>query len=321
MRAVTATDFNTEPVLADLPVPEPGPGEVLVRIETAGVNPFDWKVVDGAMRGAVEHAFPLILGSDGAGVVERIGPDVTGLAEGDRVFGQFMDVERGRGSYAEFALAPAEGKLARLPATLPFDIAAALPTAGAAAHDFVAATEAADGHLVLINGASGGVGQAAVQLAAARGARVIATTDPATAAYLRELGAAEVVDFTEAPVVDRVRQAHPDGLDAVVDLVSESGRIDAVAELLRPGGVIVSSNGAADVEALAARGLRGANLYASAVPETLELLAESAVGGGLKVRIDFKAPLEQAPAALDRSREGSARGKTVLTVRQSTVDA
>src|SRR5690606_2404552 len=117
--------FDTDPELAELPVPEPGPGEVLVRMEAAGVNPFDWKVVEGAMRGAVEHAFPLVLGSDGAGVVERVGPDVTALSEGDRVFGQFMDVERGRGSYAEFALAPAEGKLASLPRQLPFDIGAA----------------------------------------------------------------------------------------------------------------------------------------------------------------------------------------------------
>ncbi|WP_035698595.1 NADP-dependent oxidoreductase [Glycomyces tenuis] len=321
MRAVIADDFNTEPRLAELPDPEPGPGEVLVRIEAAGVNPFDWKVVDGVMCGAVEHAFPLVLGSDGAGVVERTGPGVTGLAEGDRVFGQFMDVERGRGSYAEFALAPAEGKLASLPRQLPFDLAAALPTAGAAAHDFVAASGAADGHVLLVNGASGGVGQAAVQLAAARGAHVIATTDPATAAYLLELGAAEIVDFTEAPTVDQVREAHPDGVDAVVDLVSGPAQIDAVAELLRPGGVIISSNTAADVEALAARGLRGANLYADASPETLGSLAASVVDGELKVRIDFKAPLEKAPAALDRSRAGSARGKTVLTVREGTVDA
>ncbi|WP_035735422.1 NADP-dependent oxidoreductase [Glycomyces arizonensis] len=321
MRAVIATDFDTEPELAELPVAEPGPGEVLVRLEAAGVNPFDWKVVDGALRGVVEHAFPLVLGSDGAGVVERVGPGVTGLAAGDRVFGQFMDVERGRGSYAEFALAPAEGKLALLPTTLPFDLAAALPTAGAGAHDFVAATEVAAGQIVLVNGASGGVGQAAVQVAAAKGADVIATTDPATAAYLREIGATEIVDFTEAPTVDQVLAAHPDGIDAVVDLVSGPADTGRVADVLRPGGTIVSANGAVDVDAIAERGLHGANLYAKATPETLAALAEAVAGGELKVRIDFKAPLERAPAALERSRAGNSRGKTVLTMQENTVDA
>ncbi|HEU5130375.1 MAG TPA: NADP-dependent oxidoreductase [Glycomyces sp.] len=320
MRAVTVTDFNADPETTEIPTPEPGPGEVLVRLEAAGVNPFDWKVVDGALRGAVDHAFPLVLGSDGAGIVERVGPGVTAPAPGDRVFGQFMDVQRGRGSYAEFALAPAEGKLAPLPQQLPFDLAAALPTAGAAAHDFVAATAAAPGQTVLINGASGGVGQAAVQLAAARGAHVIATTDPATAAYLRELGAAELIDFTETSAVEQVRRSHPGGIDAVVDLVSGPDDIDPVADLLKSGGIIVSANTAVDAEALADRALRGRNMYAQATPQTLTALAEAVVNGDLKLRIDFKAPLEQAPAALERSRAGAARGKLVIAVRQPTVD-
>ena len=97
MRAVVVTDFDTEPSVAELPVPDPGPEEVLVRLAAAGVNPFDWKVVEGAMRGSVEHAFPLVLGSDGAGTVERVGEGVD-FAPGDRVFGQFMDVQHGRGS-------------------------------------------------------------------------------------------------------------------------------------------------------------------------------------------------------------------------------
>ena len=315
MRAVIATDFNTEPELAELPVPEPGPGEVLVRLEAAGVNPFDWKVVDGAMRGQVDHAFPIVLGSDGAGVVELVGPGVTAVEPGERVFGQFMDVKRGRGSYAEFAAAPV-GKLAHLPTTLPFDVAAALPTASVAAHDFVAATGIESGQTILINGASGGVGQSAVQLATARGARVLATTEPATTDYLRELGANEIIDFTEAPTVDQVRLAHPDGIDAIIDVVTGPGAIDSVAALLKPGGIIISSNTALDADALAERGLRGANLYANAVPKTLESLAESVVNGELKVRIDFKAPLEEAPAVLARSRAGNARGKFILSIQE-----
>ncbi|THV23565.1 NADP-dependent oxidoreductase [Glycomyces paridis] len=313
MRAVVATAFDTEPELVELDVPEPGPGEVLVRVAAAGVNPFDWKVVEGAMRGSVGHAFPLILGSDAAGTVELVGDGVERFEPGDRVFGQFMDVQHGRGSYAEFAVTKA-AKLARLPDAIPFDLAAALPTAGSAAHDFVEGTGTGPGQTLLVNGASGGVGQAAVQIAAAQGVRVIATTDPGTAAYLRELGAAETVDFTEGDTADQVRVAHPGGIDAIVDLISGPERIEAIASLLRPNGVIVSSNGAVDAELLAVHGLRGANLYANANPATLASLAESVERGSLRVRIDYKVPLEDAALALGRLKEGKARGKTVLTV-------
>ncbi|MCD0444022.1 NADP-dependent oxidoreductase [Glycomyces sp. A-F 0318] len=311
MRAVVITDFDTEPVLTDLPVPEPGPGEVLVRLAAAGVNPFDWKVIGGAMRGAVDHAFPLVLGSDGAGTVERTGAGVAAFTFGDRVFGPFMDVEHGRGSYAEYAIAKAS-KLARLPDDLPFDLAAAMPTACAAAYTFVEGTGVGPGQTLLVNGASGGVGQAAVQLAAAQGVHVIATTDSGTAAYLRDLGAAETVDFTAAPTAEQVRDTHPDGVDAVVDLVSADDQIEAIALLLKPNGVIVSSNGSLGDELLAAHGLRGANLYANMTPATLAFLAEAVEAGQLRVRIDHRAPLEEAAAALERLKEGQARGKTVL---------
>jgi NADPH:quinone reductase-like Zn-dependent oxidoreductase len=312
MRAVVVTDFDTEPRLADLPVPEPGPGEVLVRLAAAGVNPFDWKVIEGAMRGSVDHAFPLVLGSDGAGTVERVGDGVA-FEPGDRVFGQFMDIKHGRGSYAEYAITKAD-KLARLRADLAFELAAALPTAGAAAHDFVEGTGVGPGQTLLINGASGGVGQAAVQLAASQGVRVIATTDPDTAEYLREIGAAETVDFTEGPTEEQIAAAHPGGIDAIVDLITPPGRIEPVAALLKPNGVLVSSNGAADPEVLASRGLRGANLAANARPATLASLADAVAHGQLRIRIDFQVPLEEAADALARSKEGKARGKTVLTI-------
>ncbi|MEU6247126.1 NADP-dependent oxidoreductase [Glycomyces sp. NPDC047010] len=316
MRAVVATDFHTEPTLADLPVPEPGPGEVLVKIAAAGVNPFDWKVVEGAMRGSVHHEFPLVLGSDGAGTVVSVGepgPTDARFEPGDRVFGQFMDVQLGRGSYAEYAITKA-AKLARLPAALDFATAAAIPTAGAAAHDFVEGTGAGPGQTLLVNGASGGVGQAAVQLAAAQGIRVIATTDPATAGLLRDLGAAETVDFTAGPTADQVREAHPEGIDAVVDLVSGPDTVEPIALLLKPNGAIVSSNGAVDAELLSDKGLRGWNLYANARPATLASLAESVQRGQIRFLIDHEAPLADAAAALERLKAGKSRGKTVLTV-------
>src|SRR3954452_13495482 len=129
MRAVVITDFGADPVLMDRPEPEPGPGEVLVRVHAAGINPFDWKVIDGALRGVVDHPFPIVMGSDGAGVVEAVGSGVDDYRPGDRVYGQFMKVALGRGSYAEQVIAPADGKLAFIPEALSFEVAAALPTA------------------------------------------------------------------------------------------------------------------------------------------------------------------------------------------------
>ncbi len=170
------------------------------------------------------------------------------------------------------------------------------------------------GQILLINGASGGVGQAAVQLAAAQGVHVIATTDLATAAYMHELGASETVDFTEGPIADQVRAAHSIGIDAIVDLISGPGEIGPIAGLLKRNGVIVSSNGAVDTEVLAAKGLRGANLYANARPATLASLAEAVEHGQLRFRIDHMVPLEEAADALARLKAGKARGKTVLAV-------
>jgi NADPH:quinone reductase-like Zn-dependent oxidoreductase len=312
VRAVVIPGFGVDPEVVDLPDPEPGEGEVLVRLHAAGMNPFDWKVIDGALRGVVEHPFPIVMGSDGAGVVERVGPGVDTFRAGDRVYGQFMKVALGRGSYAEKALVAADGKLALVPEALSFEIAAALPTASVTAYQAIAEARLGDGSTILVNGASGGVGQSAVQFAAHAGARVIATAPPDLAAHLRDLGAAEVVDFTRGPTADQVLAAHPDGIDAVLDLVSTAGQAEPLVALLRPGGVAISTNGALDVDAMAGRELRGVNFSSNATPDVLATIAEAAAEGRLRVSIDATVPLDDAPEAVARARAGHARGKTVI---------
>ena len=306
------TGFGQEPQVVDLPDPVPGPGEIRVRIEAAGMNPFDWKVIDGALQGVVDHPFPIVMGSDGAGVVEALGAGVDDFRPGDRVYGQFMKVALGRGSYAEQVIAPADGKLALLPEALSFEVAAALPTASVTAYQAIEALRLGEGDTVLVNGASGGVGQSAVQLAAAAGARVVATAPGDLADHLRGLGADEVVDFTEGPTDGQVLALHPDGIDAVLDLVSTAGQAGPLVDLLRPGGVAISTNGALEVEAMAARELRGVNFYSDATPEVLATVAGLADAGRLRVSIDATVPLEEAPAAVARARTGQARGKTVI---------
>jgi NADPH:quinone reductase-like Zn-dependent oxidoreductase len=311
MKAVVIPGFGEEPELVDRPVPEPGPGEVLVRIHAAGMNPFDWKVAEGALKGVVAHAFPVVMGSDGAGVVEEVGAEVDGFRPGDRVYGQFMKVAFGHGSYAEHAVT-AEGKLARIPDALSFVVAAALPTASVAAYQAVQAARLEPGQTILVNGASGGVGQSAVQFAAHQGARVLATSPPDLADHLHDLGATEVVDFTQGATADQVLGAHPGGIDAVLDLVSTSGQADPLVDLLRPGGVAISTNGALDPDAMAERELRGINFYSTVTPEALTEIADLAATGRLRVSIDAEVPLAEAPAAVARARSGHARGKTVF---------
>ncbi len=313
MKAVIITDFGAEPKVADLPVPDPGHGELLVRLHAAGLNPFDWKVIDGALRGVVEHAFPLVMGSDGAGVVERVGAGVTEFEPGDTVYGQFMRLPEGQGSYAEYALIPADGKVAHIPASLPFTVAAALPTASAAAYKGIEAASLEAGQVILINGASGGVGQSAIQFAAAKGARVLATATPDLADHLRELGADEIIDFTTAPTAEQVSSLHPQGIDAVLDLITApGGDIDTLADLLAPGGVLVNSNFAADADALAAREIRAVNLSSSPTQAELEALATLADAGTLRITIDAEVALDDAPAAVAGARASHSRGKTIL---------
>lgn len=315
MRAVAVPDFGARPEVMQLPVPRPGPGEILLRIHAAGMNPFDWKVIDGALRGVVPHAFPLILGNDAAGVVEQTGPEVTRFRPGDRVFGQVMNLSRGLGSYAGYAAVSQDGHLARVPDGLPFTVAAALPTASATAYNAIEASRTGAGQTILINGATGGVGQSAVQFAAARGATVLATASPAAAGHLRDLGAHHIIDHTQATTAGQVRAAYPGGVDAVLDLVSTPatavGLGDLVA-LVRPGGIIINTNGAANVEALAARGIRAVNFSNTTSAELLATLADQANTGKLRVRIDAEVPLDDAPAAIASARAGHARGKTVI---------
>jgi NADPH:quinone reductase-like Zn-dependent oxidoreductase len=190
MRAVAVSGFGATPELVELPKPVPGPGELLVRIHAAAYNPFDLKVADGALKDSVQHKFPLILGLDGAGVIEAVGPGVHTLKPGDKVYGQFLNPAKGRGSYAEYAIATTASAIAKMPQGMIFTQAAAVPTASMTAFNMVETARIDAGQRVLVNGATGGVGQSVVQFAANRGAHVIATAQPDAAPIMKDLGAA-----------------------------------------------------------------------------------------------------------------------------------
>ena len=175
MRAFALTDFGAAPEIIDLPLPEPAEGEVRVRVRAASVNGFDLSVADGRLKDMMEHRFPVVLGKDFAGTVDVVGPGVTGYQVGDRVFGVVMKPYLGDGSFAEYVTVPTTVGLAALPDSIDFVEGATLGVAGVTAIAAVDAAELKPDHRVLVVGATGGVGNQVVQLAAKAGAHVLAT--------------------------------------------------------------------------------------------------------------------------------------------------
>jgi NADPH:quinone reductase-like Zn-dependent oxidoreductase len=311
MRAIAEDEFGGPATLMNLPIPEIGADEILIRVRAAGVNPFDWKVADGLLKDEKEHRFPLILGFDASGVVERVGSDVNSLFEGEEVYGYLSKPVVGEGTYAEHVGAPA-AIVARKPETVGFAEAAALPMPGLTAMDLVDAVDLGEGETVLIVGATGGVGSYVVQLAARRGARVIATARQTNEAFVRELGATETIDHTREDLVETVRAAYPDGIEAIIDVVSDHEVLSRMAGLVKEGGRISSSVYAVDVEGLAARGIKATNISMQPFARRLEELSMMVDTGEISVRLERVFPLEEAREALEESRTGHVRGKIAL---------
>jgi NADPH:quinone reductase-like Zn-dependent oxidoreductase len=313
MRAIAEDRFGEPVRLVDLPTPKVRANEVLIRVHAAGVNPFDWKVADGELKDKMEHRFPLILGFDVAGEVERVGSEVTDLAAGDEVYGYLSKPVIGEGTYAEYVSAPAT-MVAKKPESVDFAESAALPMPGLTALNLVDAVNLQEGEIVLIVGATGGVGSYAIQLATRRGARVIATARRENEAFVRELGAAETIDHSKGGLVEVVQAAYPNGIDAVIDLVSDRDALGRIAGLVKEGGRLASSVYAVNMEELAGRGIEATNIGIQADAWRLEELRRMVDSGELSVRLERTFPLEDAPEALEESRTRHVRGKIVLLV-------
>lgn len=312
MRAIAVSKLGATPELVELPKPEPAPGELLVRLKAASLNPADWKFAEGILGQDMPHSFPMVLGNDGAGIVEAVGDEVTRFKTGDEVYGQFMRVAQGQGGYAEYALVAQDATVAPIPPGMSFSQAAAIPTASMTAFNLVDNAKIAAAQTVLVVGATGGVGQSVVQFAAARDAHVIATAKPEAVDTMKDLGAAMTVDPEDA--VAQVKAAQPDGIDTLIMLAGDAAALNAASQLVRSAGTVVSSVFTADPQALAARGIRGANVENAPNFALLDKLNELFEARKFTVVIEQELPLEQAPEALERNRAGGARGKTVFTI-------
>ncbi|HEV3376080.1 MAG TPA: NADP-dependent oxidoreductase [Thermoleophilaceae bacterium] len=310
MRAFIVPEFGHAGKIEEQPVPEPGEGQVLVRVRAAGVNAADVMVRAGYLKDYMEHRFPLIPGRDFAGIVEAVGSGVTEFSAGDEVFGSADKPYQGEGSFAEYVTA-FTSNVARRPDGVSVEQAAALPVAGGTALAALDALGASEGDTIAVVGAAGGVGSFVTGLAAARGLQVVAITKGANAEYVRGLGAADVIDYTAGEVLEQLRNKYPDGLGGVIDLFNDAQGAAALASAVRPGGRVVSSIAMGIDEALAGQPVAG-QLVQAAVDRVAEL-AEVAASGKLQANVEVL-PLEQAADALDRQMSKQVRGKQVLAV-------
>ncbi|TAK87179.1 MAG: NADP-dependent oxidoreductase [Betaproteobacteria bacterium] len=303
MRAWRLHDYGQPLRLEECALAQPGPGEARVRVAAASVNPIDWKLSAGLLRGVFEPQLPRVLGRDCAGTVDAVGPGVTEFAPGDEIAG-VADMARD-GTHAECCVLPA-AQAARRPANVPPDAAAALGVAGVSA--YIALVEVAkitSGVHLLVHAGAGGVGSLALQIGRQLGAEVSTTCSAANADYCRSLGAHHVIDYTAEDF------ATLRGFDAVLDTVGGAVH-ERSAAVLKPGGTLVWL-AAAPFDAMPGRNdVRVVRADVRCTADRLATLLEWAARGTLRVPVETRIPFADAPRGYALSRTGHARGKIVI---------
>jgi len=330
MRALAIRRYGAPMQMMELPRPEPGPGELLVRVRAAGVNPIDYKIRDGAVKVLLPFSFPLVLGTDLAGDVEAIGPGVTRFKRGDAVYAR-LDNDR-IGAFAEYAVVR-ESAAARKPARLDYTEAASLPLVGLTAWQaLIELAQLRAGQKVLIHAGSGGVGTVAIQLAKHLGARVTTTAGARNHALVKSLGADVAIDYQTSRF-----EAVAEDQDVVLDTQGGDTLLRSFAAV-KPGGVVVTIGGRPDGKFARAWGLslplvwilgflnrrvdrlarkrrvRFEYLFMRASGEQLERLGALVEQGAIKPVLDRILPFEAAAEAIAYVESGRAVGKAVIRV-------
>lgn len=314
MKAFAIDELGAPGSVHDLPAPEPTEGQLRVRVAAAGLNPFDNAVVQGYLKDRMEHRFPLVPGLDVSGTVDALGEGVEGWTIGEEVFGSVGKMYLGEGTMAEFVTVSA-GTVARKPSSLAHTVAAAIPTARVTALIMADALQLSEGQTVVAVGATGGVGSYVVQLAARRGAQVVAVCRGENADYARRLGAVDVIDYAAGDVVEAVRFHYPDGIDAVADMHGDKEGLVRLADNVPSGGHVASAVGGADVEALRARRVEATNVMGQVMTASLEVLLGMLTAGEIVAPEIRSFSLADAGEALAAVGTGHVRGKLVVAVQ------
>ena len=315
MKAIAIREFGGRDKLEpmELPVPELGNGEVLVRVKGAGVNPVDWKIREGRLKDLFPHRFPLIPGWDAAGIVEKIGPGVTRSRVGDEIFAYCRKPVVQGGAYAEY-ISLIEEHMAVKPRNTTFTEAAGIPLAALTAYQaLVDAAGARSGERVLIHAAAGGVGGFGVQIAKDRGALVWGTAGSRNEDYVRSLGADRVIDYSRDDFRKVVRSAYPDGVDVVFDCVGGDVLKKSV-EIVRKGGRLISIVDSLDERSLGRADIRFEFVFVAPNSKELSELGQMVEQGRLRVHLEEVLPLEASAKAHELSESRHTRGKIVLSV-------
>lgn len=308
MKAVRVHEYGSPEVLRyeDAPRPAPGAGEVLVRVHAAAVNPVDWKIRAGHVKGWLQYTLPMIPGWDFSGVVESVGSDAGSWKPGDEVYGR-PDMSRD-GAYADY-IAVRASEIAFKPKSIDHVHAAAIPltalTAWQACFD---TAKLSAGQRVLIHAAAGGVGNFAVQFAKWKGAWVAGTASGRNQEFLRELGVDQPVNYETTRFEEVVHD-----VDVVLDTMAGETRSRSWGTL-KPGGFLVTLLGRGPLEEAAAHGVRGVGVLVKPNPSQLTEIAELVDSGKLKTFVNAIFPLAEASKAHQLSETGHVRGKIVLKI-------
>lgn len=323
MKAMVLDHFGGPEVLhmAEIERPQATPGQVVVQVAYASVNPADWKSREGWLAQYFQYQFPFVVGFDAAGIVAEVGEGVADLCVGDRVVTPGNQGMGERGSYAEYVRSSAE-RVIRLPEVVSLQAAATLPTAGMTAWKATLDLgQAAPGKRVIVNGGAGGTGSFSIQLAKMAGAQVAATCSPRNFDYVRSLGADHVIDYRAGPVADAIREWAPDGVDLIVDTVGQGTFVDTIETVKRGGiicpiGTLIADERPYDPDRLAAAGVTVIPTISDfeSQPRQLAGLVEALSGGRICAPHYSVMPLADAGEAQRLVAGGHVRGKILLEV-------
>jgi NADPH:quinone reductase len=293
--------------LSDAALTAPGEGEVAVEIEAASVNPFDLKLLSGQLKDFVPLAFPFASGGDVAGRIIGVGNGVTGYKVGDRVVGLTFK----HGTVARHIVLPANDSLAHIPDGLDSGDAAALPEAALTAVALLRGVGDVSGKTLAIIGATGGIGLFLIQLAQSAGATVIATAGPDDTALVIANGAHETIDYNTTDTIDALKARYPEGVDAIIDLVTQFAPLARTAEAIKDGGALASPLFGPDPDSFP-RGIKASYIRVSAQPGDLAVLVADLASGKLKANVTKRVPFANAPEAYRALRDDHVQGKIVI---------
>ncbi|MEU7754829.1 lipocalin-like domain-containing protein [Micromonospora sp. NPDC049101] len=309
MKALVAPSYGPidQLTLAELAKPAPGPGQILIKLRAAALNPLDVKLATGVMREMMPVSHPFVLGLDAAGTVEAVGEGVTRFSPGDEVVAFTHPVA---GAVAEYTLALDGPEVVARPETLDPVDAAALPVAAMTAAGIVEQAGLNSGDSLLVVGATGGVGSFVVQLAAQAGVRVVATAPPSDADYVRGLGATATIDYTSADTTEEALRHVPGGVDVAVDLINAGPGLAGTAAAVKPGGLLISPAGGPPVFD---REVRATYAHIEATDGRLQRIVEATASGELRVEVSAQFPFAEAQRGVAEFAGKHTRGKVVIT--------